>query len=218
MKTLAAIAGGLFALAMPPQKAAVPDRALTVREKLWHDIEPLPEAVFRIDKAASLYRSTAGRYQRVESMRVPGCPAPVVFALHMRESTWSFAKHLHEGSPLTARTRWVPKGRPLTGKPPYSWETSAEDALYILKKYQAPAKWQSIDSMVDWIERYNGLGYRTYHPTVPSPYLVAGSNLQRPGKYVADGKFSRTEMDRQLGCLTVLKEIARRGDFAPPPY
>jgi len=47
--------------------------------------------------------------------------------------------------------------------------------------------------------------------------VVAGSTLQRPGKYVADGKFSATAMDRQLGCLIVLKELARRGHWSPPP-
>lgn len=215
------LAMGSFPKSAPkPSAPKVPSRELTVRERWWRDAEPLPEAVFRIDKAVELYRTTAHRYRKVELMRKTGVPAPVIFVFHMRESTWSFSKHLHEGSSLQGRTRWVPKGRPKKGSPPFTWEESAEDALYTLKDYEGGNgyRWKTIDSMLDWIEQYNGLGYRKYRPQTPSPYVVAGSTEQRPGKYVADGKFSQTAVDKQLGCLIVLKAIAKRGYWDPPPY
>lgn len=215
--SLLLLIGGLFKGPNKGSARATPDRSLTTRERWWSEAKPRPEDVPRIDKAVSLYVANKSRYERVQKMRNPGCPAPVIFVFHMRESTWSFGKHLHEGSPLTSRTRWVPKGRPL-GRPPFSWETSSEDALYILKRYDTSDKWRNIDAMLDWIEKYNGTGYRRFHPDVPSPYVVAGSNLQKPGKYVADGKFSKTAWDKQLGCLIILKELEKRGLWTAPPY
>lgn len=203
---------------MPDGKAKVPSRQLTQRETWWRDIKPLPEQVFRVDKMVSLYANNQKRYEEVTNARPPGCPSAIVFVFHMRESTCDFTKHLHEGSSLKARTKWEPIGRPKTGQPPFSFLASAIDALYVIKSYQRAEKWAKIDSMVDWIERYNGLGYRIYHPNIPSPYVVGGSNLQRPGKYVADRKFDLTVMDRQLGCLVVLKEIERRGLWVAPTY
>lgn len=209
---------GILAMGAIPSQPTVPNRPLTQRETWWRDIAPRPEHVFRVDKMASLYAANQKRYQEVSDARAPGCPAPIVFIFHMRESTCDFGKHLHEGSSLKARTKWVPIGRPKTGNPPFTFLESAIDALYVIKSYQSVDKWYRIDTMIDWIERYNGLGYRTYHPATPSPYVVGGSNQQRPGKYVADGKFDKAVMDRQLGCLVVLKEIERRGLWTAPPY
>jgi lysozyme family protein len=67
------------------------------------------------------------RYQSVQ--RATWVPWHVIAGLHNMEASGSFNCHLHEGSPLTARTRYVPKGRPLAGKPPFTWEESAVDAL-----------------------------------------------------------------------------------------
>lgn len=143
-------------------------------------------------------------------MRKGGVPAPIVFTLHGRESTWNFKKHLHEGSPLTGRTKWVPKGRPKRGNPPYTFEESAEDALYLLKDLES-VDWTSCDQALYNIEKYNGLGYLKYRP-INSPYLWAGcDNHYTKGKYVADGRYSSTAVDKQLGCATILKRMVERG-------
>ena len=218
MKLFALLTSGILAMASIPGKPAVPTRALTQRETWWRDVKPLPEQVFRIDKLVTQYVANKKRYVEVQNAKSPGCPAPIVFVFHMRESDCDFTRHLHEGSSLKARTKYVPIGRPKTGNPPFTFLESATDALYVIKSYQTADKWANVDSMIDWIERYNGLGYRQYHPATPSPYVVGGSNLQRPGKYVADGRFDKTVTDRQLGCLVVLKAIEDRGEWNAPPY
>lgn len=202
LATILLLAGASLAVTPAPR---------TERAAMWDRIEVKPERYMQVQGMVTRYEMTKARYEKVAR----GIPAPVIFVLHMRESTCSFAKHLHEGSPLTGRTKYVPKGRPASGNPPFSWEESARDALYIIKSYDAPAKWVAMDATVDYVERYNGTGYRS--KGVPSPYLVAGSNLQKPGKYVADGRFDRNAWDKQLGCLTVLKALADRGLYSPPP-
>lgn len=128
------------------------------------------------------------------------------------EAGLRFTGHLHNGDPLTARTVHVPKGRPKTGNPTFTWEQSAADALQIAK----------LDSWDDWtvpgvlykLEAYNGFGYRTRHPEVLSPYLWAASNHYTRGKYVADGTFSPTAVSKQCGGAVLLRRMAEAGVLA----
>ena len=179
-------------------------------ERLWDSSEIRPSKIFRADKAVALYKDTRSRYVTIEKQRKTGVPAAIIFCLHGRESTWSFNRHLHEGSSLRRRTRYVPKGRPRRGSPPFTFEESAEDALYILKDLENK-KWDTVDSALTHIERYNGTGYLRYHPSVNSPYLWAGTSKYSRGKYVADGRFSKSAVDGQLGCVTILKRMEERG-------
>jgi len=38
-------------------------------------------------------------------------------------------------------------------------------------------------------------------------YLWAGTNLEKPGKFVADGKWSATAVSSQIGIVPILKEL-----------
>lgn len=185
----------------------------THHEKLWDSVEIKGSQVFRIDKRISQYIENKAIYVAIEKMRSGGVPSAVIFTLHGRESTWSFKKHLHEGSPLTSRTKWIPKGRPKA--PPsngsvYTFEESAEDVLYKLKDLES-VNWSRCDDALYTIEKYNGLGYLKYHKDVLSPYLWSGTNHYISGKYVADGKFSQTAVDKQLGTCSILKRMVDRG-------
>lgn len=185
---------------------------LTHHEKLWDSVKIRPDYTYRIDKAVALYLDNKDRYKAVEKMRKGGVPAPIVFTLHGRESTWSFRKHLHEGSPLTGRSRWVPKGRPKFAPAnghTYTFEESAEDALYLLKDMES-VDWTSCDRALYNIEKYNGLGYIKYRP-IHSPYLWSGTYHYSRGKYVADGRYSSSAVDKQLGCGSILKRMQERG-------
>ena len=92
-----------------------------------------PERAFEVDAAVA--RITAPEawacYQGVEAAL--GVPAHVVVIIHSLESGARFDRHLHIGDPLTARTVQVPKGRPKSGEPPFTWEDSATDALRLRK-------------------------------------------------------------------------------------
>jgi len=182
-------------------------------EKLWDSAEIKASQVFRIDKSIAIYVDNKKRYENIEKMRKGGVPSAIVFVLHGRESTWNFGKHLHEGSRLTGRTRWVPKGRPKA--PPkngktYTFEESAEDALYKLKDLES-VDWSKCNDAVYTMEKYNGTGYLRYHKDVNSPYLWAGTQHYRKGKYVADGRFSSSAVDKQLGTCAILLRMQSRG-------
>ena len=179
---------------------------------LWKSAEINGSKVFRIDKTISMYLENKARYVAIERMRAGGVPSAIIFSLHGRESTWSFKKHLHEGSLLTDRTKWVPKGRPKA--PPsngsvYTFEESSEDALYKLKDLES-INWKDCNTALYNIEKYNGLGYLKYR-SIHSPYLWAGTNHYTKGKYVADGKYSSTATDKQLGTCAILKRMSDIG-------
>lgn len=187
----------------------------TLLERRWHTATLRGSHMIQLDKAVFNFTRNRSRYEAVQKMRAGGVPAQVVFTLHGRESTWSFSKHLHEGSPLLHRTRWIPKGRlPLPKEPPFTFEQSAEDALYILKSLHR-VQWGKLHNTLDSIETYNGLGYRKYHTDVPSPYLWSGTDIYERGKYTADSKFSKVAVDKQLGCAAILLRMKERGIKLP---
>lgn len=189
---------------------AVPRREPTrfpFQETRWNGAQINPIDVIRLDKAVDRWRENEPRYRTIE--KASNVPGPVIFVLHGRESTWSFRHHLHEGSPLTGRTKFVPKGRPVGRNPPFTFEESAIDALEYDK--MGLKNWRSLGDSLQAIEAYNGLGYQKFHPETPSPYLWAGTSLYTSGKYVADGKWSATAKDKQLGCAAILLRMRERG-------
>jgi len=132
-------------------------------------------------------------------------PAELVFALHYRESSLRFNGVLHNGENIIGTsklTRLVPKGR----GPFYSWEEAAIDALEMKKKI-FPQVW-NFETMCDFAEKYNGLGYRNRGEL--SPYVWAGtSKHDETGKYVADGKYSSTAIEKQLGVAALLIGLSK---------
>ncbi|OPX20560.1 MAG: hypothetical protein BZ151_03190 [Desulfobacca sp. 4484_104] len=138
-----------------------------------------------------------------------GIPWYFIAVIHNMESSLNFARHLHNGDPLSARTVNVPAGRPKQGNPPFSWEESATDALK-LKGLHNWSDW-SLPGVLYKLEEYNGWGYRLYHPHVLSPYLWSGSNQYVSGKYVADGRWSDVAVSKQIGAAVCLRRLAELG-------
>ena len=126
--------------------------------------------------------------------------------IHCMECGLNFKTHLHNGDPLTQRTVQVPKGRPFTGNPPFSWEESAKDAL-IIEKFTAWKDW-SIPGMLYCFERYNGIGYR--RKGIHSPYLWSYSNNYSSGKYTADGIYDPNAVSRQCGAAVLLRRMCEK--------
>lgn len=154
-----------------------------------------------LDKIVAKIKANQSRYERVSE--VTKVPWYVIAVIHYRESTNSFSRHLHNGDPLTARTTHVPAGRPKGGKPPFTWEESAVDAL-TMQGLNKVTDW-SIDNMLNLLEKYNGLGYKK--KGLPSPYLWSWSSIYKSGKYVADGKFDPNVVDVQCGVAPILKYL-----------
>lgn len=148
-------------------------------------------------------------YERLEKARTNGVPAQFIFGFHVRESDASFTHHLHEGSPLRFRTRYVPIGRPKVWNPPTDWFSSALDALYDYERLHTRWNWSDAQSALQGAESYNGLGYQRKGRV--TPYLWSGTTIYRGGKYVRDGVFSATTYDQQIGICAILLRMQERG-------
>lgn len=161
----------------------------------------------KVDKIVRRILADRSRYEGVDA--TTGVPWYVIAGLHNMESGGSFRHHLHEGSPLVGRTRWVPVGRPKTGNPPFKWEDSARDAL----EYDGMGKkrWAYLYDTLWAIEVYNGTGYWKYHRDTPSPYLYSATSEERPGKYVSDGRWSSTARSEQIGVAAIFKRMEDGG-------
>lgn len=169
-----------------------------------------------VDRAALQIIANKARYKSVAEMtKVPWF---IIGVIHKMEANCNFGRHLHNGDPLAARTIRVPRNRPTNGPGPFRWEVSACDALMM----------KSLDKITDWsiericyeMERYNGFGYRRYHPTTLSPYLWSGTAHYARGKYVSDGKWSSTAVSSQCGAIAILARMAELDDsvtLSPPP-
>ena len=142
-----------------------------------------------------------GRYQRVEA--ATHVPWYIVAAIHNMECSGDFRCHLHNGDPLTARTKHVPKGRPLKGAPPFDWTVSAIDALQ-LDGFDVWGDWSLAGSLFK-LESFNGGGYRAHG--IPTPYLWSGSQLYTSGKFVRDSVFDPNAISTQIGAAVLLRRM-----------
>lgn len=136
------------------------------------------------------------RYQEVE--RETGVPWYFIAVTHQRESSQRWDRSLAQGDPWNKVSTHVPKGR----GPFPSWEAAAIDALVKCAPYAARNKDWSIGGLLTMLERYNGLGYA--NKGIPSPYVWSGTDQYVRGKYVADGVFDPSAVDKQLGCAGLL--------------
>jgi lysozyme family protein len=134
-------------------------------------------------------------------------PWAMIGVIHAMECGFNFACHLHNGDPLTNRTKHVPAGQPQTGTPPFSWENSAVDAL-TQEGFNTVTDW-SIPHMLYLLEKFNGFGYRKMGK--PTPYLWSFSNLYEKGKYTADGRFDLQTISKQCGAAIMIKALIDRG-------
>lgn len=138
-------------------------------------------------------------YQEIEARS--GVTWPHVAIIHRRESDADFNTYLGNGDPLHEVSTHVPKGR----GPFQTFADGAVDAL----------KLDGLTSVIDWrlekilyyCEIYNGTGYDARG--LPSPYIWGGTNIQKPGKYVADGVFNSRVWDTQPGCAPMLFMISK---------
>ena len=161
----------------------------------------------KVDKVIRRIILAKTRYQAVDAKT--NTPWYVIAALHNMESGGSFKHHLHEGSPLGGRTRWVPKGRPRSGKPPFTWEYSAQDALLYDK--MGEVRWAYLFDTLWAIEKYNGTGYWKYHRSTPTQYIYSKTSEEKAGKYVSDGKWSSTARSKQVGVGAIFKRMEQKG-------
>ena len=167
-----------------------------IRPEKYADVNAIVNSIV---KSRSRYEAVANKLN---------IPWYFIGIVHCMEGSLSFKVHLHNGDPLTARTIQVPKGRPKTGTPPFTWEASAEDAL-TFDKLNLWKDW-TVAGMLYKFEGYNGFGYRNPNIAINSPYLWGFSNHYVKGKFVQDGKFSSTAVSKQCGAGVLLRRMAEQ--------
>lgn len=137
-----------------------------------------------------------GRYAAVSAKT--GVPQIVMAASFEREASSNFRLSPAQGDPWDEVSRHVPAGR----GPYHDWAAAAEDAYHIdhLDAIGA-ANWSWERSCYEE-ELFNGFGPRNhgYH----TGYLWAGSSIYTGGKYIADGVWSASAIDRQLGVIPMM--------------
>lgn len=190
----------------PTEPTTPVDSGVSSYSKLWNSIQIRDSWQDRAKRAAHLVLQGKERYKDVShSSHVPW---QLIGVIHLLEGDCSFRTHLHNGDPLSGRTRHVPKGRPVHGEPPFQWEVSAIDALSY-DGIKPPL--ETIDEQFYALERFNGLGYRK--KGINSPYLWSGSNHYLRGKYIADGHYDASAVSQQVGAAVVLKTLQALGEF-----
>ena len=173
---------------------------------LWKTCEIRPTHAREVDQLVDRIVANKQRYKKAGGAH--GVPWHVVGVIHMLEGSGNFHTHLHNGDPLTARTVNVPAGRPRAGRPPFTWEASAADALV----FDGLSRWTnwSVPGTLFVLERFNGFGYRRHDIAIPSPYLWSFSNHYTRGKFIRDRVFSPTAVSRQCGAAVLLRRMVER--------
>ncbi|MBW4566436.1 MAG: hypothetical protein KME32_36390 [Mojavia pulchra JT2-VF2] len=175
-------------------------------QKLWNSCEIKPESLSLTQEIVAKILSNRPRYEIVQQKI--NVPWYFIAVIHNMESSLKFTRHLHNGDSLKNRTINVPSGRPISAPIKgwavgYTWEESAIDAL-ILKEFDKVKDW-SLAAQLWQIERYNGFGYRQFHPEVLTPYLWSGTNHYTKGKYISDTQWDANAVSSQIGVAALLK-------------
>lgn len=174
----------------------------TVTNKtMLENVKVQPYRLTALNTLVAKIVSNKKRYLVIEEAL--GTPWYIVGAIHYREASLNFNRHLHNGDPLTKRTVQVPAGRPTTGNPPFTWEQSAIDAL----KDRVFNRTMDLGEIFDELEKYNGLGY--FNKGLPSPYLWSWTDQYVKGKYIKDGKFDPEFVDQQAGVAALVIELKK---------
>jgi lysozyme family protein len=182
---------------------------------LWATCAIRSERTRSVDKLTEKLIANKAKYMAVTRELGNGIPWFFVGAIHSLECSLRFDGHLHNGDPLQNRTVHVPKGRPVSGDPPFTWEISATDAM-VYEGLHKKTDWR-LSRLLFNMEGYNGWGYRLYHPQVKSPYLWSYSNHYQCGKYACDGVWDGDLVSEQCGGAVLLKRMEQTGLIALEP-
>ena len=181
-------------------------------QQLWDTMRIIRDAA-ELQRLSDKIKAHKDTYHTVE-LRT-NVPWQMVAVIHVREAgeqdigKWKCV--LHNGERIIGtgqQTRLVPRGR----GPFDDWISAAVDALQ-LQGFLQYHDW-TVARVLWALEPFNGYGYR--NKGLRSPYLWASTNHQQLGKYIADGVFDATVMDKQIGCAALLKYLEFGGKTTAP--
>lgn len=132
-----------------------------------------------------------------------GVPWWFIGVVHYREASQDWNANLAQGDPYNRKSTHVPVGR----GPFPNFVAAAIDALANCPPYAATNKDWGIGRTLAYLEMYNGAGY--YYKGLPSAYVWSGTDQYVMGKYIADGVWSATTVDVQMGCAGLLMAMRK---------
>jgi len=197
-KTMALLFG---AIAMPPEIAGTPTNPNWASLLKYCVIDS--GRVEEVRRACTRMRRNQSTYMRIAS--ILDTKWEYIALTHYRESSaLTLDVYLHNGQKLGKPTTIVPKGILFRAD---QFIEAAVDACKSFRGIKDDGVFLGLS------ERFNGLGYRKKvgdHGVVEySPYITAGTNhSDETGKYIADGKYSATAIEKQLGVMALLKGFA----------
>ena len=184
----------------PPQSPFIA-HLITLNQMRWNKCVITPSRLAEVNIIArNLVSSLAkARYQDISELtKVPWW---VIAVIHERECSQNWMGGLAQGDPWNQVSIHQPRGI----GPFKSFQDAAVYALTRAPPYAARWSDWSAGGTLTLLEQYNGLGYEQYNE--PSPYNFGATNIEQPGKYIADGRYSATTWDTQLGCAAMLKAM-----------
>lgn len=176
------------------------DALTAANARRWAVARVLASRQAAFGESARRLAAARGRYQAVAAST--GVPWFVIAVIHEREASQRWDASIAQGDRFDRVSVHVPKGR----GPFASWQAAAIDALTECAPHAARWRDWSAGGALTLLEQYNGLGYAGRG--LPSPYVWAGTDQYRAGKYVADGRFDPEAVDQQPGCAGLLMAMA----------
>lgn len=165
---------------------------------LWDTMKYDPQNP-EIKVAMRMLMKHADKYK--DAAEVCNVPWEIIAVKHLMEGGGNILNQFLNGQKWSLKTTIVPKGC----GPFKSFEDSCKFA-FEFKKGHLPPRW-TIQNTLYYMELWNGMGYRKYHPNVKSPYLWDTTNHYTTGKYGADGKWDPNLQSKQVGAAVLLREL-----------
>lgn len=174
----------------------------TANAARWEKAQILPARELQVEKVAAALCAPKAKaiYQTIE--KATGVPWFVVAVIHEREAAQNFGRSIAQGDPWNEPSVHVPRGI----GPFKSFYDAAVFALTRCAPFAARWTDWSAGGTLTLLELYNGIGYDEYHHEA-SPYDWGATTMEQEGKYIADGKWSATVWDTQVGCAAMLKAM-----------
>lgn len=181
-------------------------KLIVTSQAMWANCSILPKRSDEVTRVARRLVAPSAKTRYVSVSGITGIPWWVIAVIHEREAGQAWWANIAQGDPWNSISTHKPRGR----GPFKSWEEAAIDALtktpvFTLSRVNLWQDWTAGGTLV-LLEMYNGFGYELYHHE-NSPYIWGATNHQERGKYIADGCWSSTVWDQQLGCAAMLKRM-----------
>lgn len=168
-------------------------------KRLYQTVKILP----RYQHWLKYYVSESFRnsYSYLKAEKKTGVPWQIIASIHSLECAFDMNRQILNGQKWDRKTTISPKNK----GPFKNWQESTICA-FEMHNYKLCADEISIESVLRFLEKWNGWGYA--NKGLNSPYLWALSNHgEGVGKFIKDGIYDPKAESKQLGAALLIKEL-----------